>query len=163
MSKRKKKGLPFDRRGGQIVLRVEMLGSEAYLSLSPQAKVLMTLMHIHWRNYEPVAYGVREAQKKIPCCRKKAMNAFAELQKYGFIEMVDESLFNSRTQSRARTWKLTWLPYMDKFPTNDWEKAPAKINSTGLFPILPSGLQVSDEIPLKKHRESQVSKVIPLS
>ena len=39
----------------------------------------------------------------------------------GFIEKIDESLFNSRTGSKSRTWRLTWLPYKDLPPTNDWE------------------------------------------
>lgn len=79
-------------------------------------------MQLHWRNDEPVDYGVREAQKKIPCGRKKAMETFDELQKRGFTIKVDESLFSSRTQSKTRSWQLTWLPFKGKTPTNEWEK-----------------------------------------
>jgi len=49
------------------------------------------------------------------------MRAFKELLAAGFIQLEDEALFNSRTGSRSRSWILTWLPYNDKFPTNDWE------------------------------------------
>ena len=119
---RKKSSLQFDRRGGVVAIQRFMLASPAFLGLSPHAKVLMQLMHVHWRPDKPVAYGCREAAEKIPCSRKLAMRAFQELQGAGFIEMVDESLFDSRTNSKSRTWRLTWLPFGMRKPTNDWEK-----------------------------------------
>lgn len=122
MSRRKRKKLSFDRRGGVVVASRFMLESAAYLDLSAQAKVLMLLMQVHWTPDKPVAYGVREAEKKIGCSRKTAMRAFRELRDAGFIRMVDESLFCSRSSSRSRTWRLTWMPWNDKGPTQDWEK-----------------------------------------
>lgn len=119
---RKRQKLPFDSRGGVIVVRCEMLKSEAWINLSPQAKVLMSLLQLHWRNDRPIGYGVREAMQKIPCAKGTAQRAFGELQKGGFIELVDESLFNSRTSSKSRTWRITWMPYMDLAPSNEWEK-----------------------------------------
>jgi len=160
---RKKNSLPFDKRGGLLVKRRGMVESVAYSSLSPQAKALIDLMQLHWRNDEPVAYGVREAQEKIPCCRKKAMKSFDELRDNGFIVMIDESLFNSRTHSKARTWRLTWMPYKDREPTNDWEKVPTQINSTGLLSTPVTRSQVSKVTPLKPYQEPQVSKMTPLS
>lgn len=121
MAKLVRSQLPFDRREGVIVQCKALLNSEAYLSLSSQAKVLMTLLHSQWRNDRPVGYGVREAQRKIPCAKGTARRAFNELEDNGFIEKIDESLFNSRTGSKSRTWRLTWLPYKDLPPTNDWE------------------------------------------
>lgn len=120
---RKKSSLPFDRRGGAMVTQRFMLDSPAYLALSSQAKALMTLMQVHWRPDKPVGYGVREAQAKIPCSRKVAMRTFEELECAGFIVMVDESLFDSRAGSKSRTWRLTWMPFESRKPTNDWEKA----------------------------------------
>lgn len=125
MAKRGKR-LPFDKRGGVVAIQRSLLTSDAYLGLSPYAKTLMHLMHVHWSNDNPVGFGVREAEAKIPCCRRTAMRAFRELQNAGFIVMVDESLFCSRTQSKTRTWRLTWLPYMSKCPTLDWENNNAK-------------------------------------
>lgn len=119
---KKKNPLPFDRRGGRIVVQRRLLESDAYLELSAQAKVLMSLMQIHWRPDKPVAYGVREAQQKIPCAKVTAQKAFSELVEAGFIVKVDESLFIDRTQSKSRTWRLTWLPWTNKPPTNNWEK-----------------------------------------
>lgn len=82
----------------------------------------MSLLQLHWRNDRPIGYGVREAMQKIPCAKGTAQRAFGELQKGGFIELVDESLFNSRTSSKSRTWRITWMPYMDLAPSNEWEK-----------------------------------------
>jgi hypothetical protein len=122
MGRSTKNSLPFDKKGGVIAIMRRLVDSESFLSLSSQAKSLMLLMHVHWRNYEPVAYGIREAEKKIPCCKRTAQKAFGELIERGFIDLVDESLFNSRVGSRSRTWKLNWLPYQSLPPTNDWEK-----------------------------------------
>lgn len=120
----KKNSLPFDRRGGVVSIQSRLLKSRAYLRLSPQAKVLMHLMQVYWRPHEPVGFGVREAERSIPCSRKTAMRAFQELQDSGFIKLVEDSLFCSRTQSKTRTWRLTWLPWNHHSPTNDWEKTP---------------------------------------
>lgn len=122
MAKRKKSALPFDSRGGTLVLLRRMIESPAWLSLTAQAKALLLLMQVHWRPDEPVAYGVREAMEKIPCAKGTAQRAFTELQQGGFIQVVDLSLFNSREQSRTRTWRLTWMPWQGREPSNEWEK-----------------------------------------
>lgn len=121
MSK-KKQSLPFDKRGGVVAIRRPLLESENYLTLRPQEKVLITLLQIHWRNDKPVDYGVDEAAKKIPCDRRTAMRAFKVLRERGFISLVNESIFNSRTQSTSRSWRLEWLPYNSKEPSNKWEQ-----------------------------------------
>jgi len=103
------------------VFRTYMLKSMAYASLSPQSKALLTLMQLHWDNDKPVDYGVREALKNIPCAFGTARKAFSQLQDRGFIVKMDESEFNSRTGSKARSWRLTYMPYTSKAPTNEWE------------------------------------------
>lgn len=118
----KKNRLPFDKRGSRIVLRVQMLNSIAYSNLSVQAKVLILLLQSHWRNDRAVGYGIREAMKKIPCSKLIAMRAFNELEENGFIELIDESLFIDRTNCKSRTWRLTWMPYQHREPTNEWEE-----------------------------------------
>ncbi len=118
----KKKGLPFDGRGGVVTIQRRLLASPGYFALSPQAKVLMLLMQRHWSPHGPVGFGVRQAEAEIPCSRALAMRAFRELLDGGFIELIDESLFCSRTQSKTRTWRLTWLPcWRNRAPTNEWE------------------------------------------
>lgn len=122
MGRSKKHSLPFDKRGGVLVTQRVLLASKAWGQLSSQAKCLMPLLQSHWRHDKPVAYGVREAMQRIPCAKGTAAKAFKQLQSSGFIVMVDESWFDSRTKSKTRTWRLTWLPWQGKSPTNEWEK-----------------------------------------
>jgi len=117
-----KKKLPFDREGGVVVMPRRLLESRAYLSLSTHARCLLPILQIHWRNDSPVALGIREAAEKLGCNQRTAMKAFDELQRGGFIQLHDAAEFNSRTGSKARTWILTWMPYMDRKPTNNWEQ-----------------------------------------
>ncbi|MCU7833697.1 MAG: hypothetical protein KZQ83_00480 [gamma proteobacterium symbiont of Taylorina sp.] len=138
---KKKNSLPFDKSGGVITVQRRMLACDNYLSLTPQSKVLMMLMQIHWNNFKPVDYGVREAALKIPCAFDTARKAFNQLQKQGFIKMIDHSVFSSRVDSKSRTWRLTWLPFNSKKPTNDWGMWGNKINSTDL-----------KTMPLESHR-----------
>lgn len=121
MGSKKKQALPFDQRGGRIVIQRVLLESANYLTLRAQEKVLITLLHIHWRNEKPVDYGIAEAAKKIPCDRRIAIRAFKALEERGFISLVSESMFNSRTQSKSRSWRLEWLPYNSRAPSNKWE------------------------------------------
>ncbi|MBD9360767.1 hypothetical protein [Methylomonas fluvii] len=122
MAKKNKVKLSFDRRGGVLVVSRVMRESYAYESMSPTAKVLMDLLHMQWRNDRPVAYGVREAAKKIGCKPETAGKAFKVLEERGFIVRETESLFNSKTGSKAREWRLTWMPFEYREPTHDWEK-----------------------------------------
>lgn len=105
-----------------MVVSRGMRESVAYESMPPVAKVLMDLLHLQWRNDEPVAYGVREAAKKIGCKSDTAGKAFKILRERGFIICVNESMFNSSTGSKTREWRLTWMPFEWKKPTHDWEK-----------------------------------------
>ena len=114
--------LKYDNRGGVMVVSRAMRESYAYESMSPTAKVLMDLLQMQWRNDRPVAYGVREAGQKIGCKPETAGKAFKVLQDRGFIVCETESLFNSRTGSKAREWRLTWMPFDYRNPTHDWEK-----------------------------------------
>jgi hypothetical protein len=130
MGRKKKHSLPFDTRGGVIVTPLRLIKSPIYQNLIPQAKVLMMLLQIHWRNDKPVDYGIREAAEKIPCSEKTASKAFNQLQERGFITCMEQSFFSSRTQSKSRGWRLEWLPYKDRPPANTWETGLMKINAT---------------------------------
>jgi hypothetical protein len=128
----KKSRLPYDKEGGVQVISRRLMRSPEYLALTAQAKALMHLMHSFWTASGPIGFGVRQAEEEIPCSRKIAMRAFSELAEAGFIEMIDESLFCSRTQSKTRTWRLTWMPcWRNRAPTNDWDKSRISI-STGV-------------------------------
>jgi len=110
----------YKRRGGVIVMPIFMLNSEAYLALTSYSRSLLVLMQIHWYKYKPVDYGVREAAVKMSCNERTARKAFDQLQELGFIECMEQSVFRSRTQSKARSWRLTWMPYKEREPTDDW-------------------------------------------
>ena len=122
MGRKKKFQLPFDKRGGVVVMSRFMLNHENYLTLPAQAKILMQLMQEQWRDEKEVDYGIREASKKIPCAMNTASKAFNLLRQRDFIVLVDESLFSSRTNSKSRTWRLTWTPWQYKEPTHKWEQ-----------------------------------------
>ena len=121
MSRNKKNKLPFDSRGGVVVISRRMLSHPNYLNLMPQAKVLITMLQSLWRNDKPVDFGIREASEKIPCDRRTAMKAFKQLIERGFIVCVEESFFSSRTERRTRSWRLEWMPFNDQKPRNTWE------------------------------------------
>ncbi|GAB4260137.1 MAG: hypothetical protein Kow0065_10330 [Methylomicrobium sp.] len=69
-----------------------------------------------------MSFGVREAAAKIPCTPGTASKAFKVLEERGFIVCVNQSLFSSKTGSRTREWRLTWMPFHDKPPSHEWEK-----------------------------------------
>ncbi|MGZ4958712.1 MAG: hypothetical protein ACXV7J_05630 [Methylomonas sp.] len=122
MAKKNKLKLGFDKRGGVLAVSRAMRESDAYESMPSTAKVLMDLLHLQWRNDRPVAYGVREAAEKIGCTPNTAGKAFKILHERGFIVCVNESFFNSKSGSKAREWRLTWMPFECRNPTHDWEK-----------------------------------------
>ncbi len=121
MAKKKPK-LGYDQRGGVLVVSRAMRESNTYASMPPTAKVLMDLLQLQWRNDKPVAYGVREAANKIGCTLNTASKAFKILQERCFIQCINESFFSSKTGSKSREWRLTWMPFDYKNPTHDWEK-----------------------------------------
>lgn len=122
MAGRKRFKQPFDKRGGVLITSTHLLKSQQYLLLMPQAKVLLTLLQIHWKADKLVDYGIREAAEKIPCDPKTAGKAFKQLQELGFITCIEQSIFSSRTLSKSRTWRLEWLPFNGQTPKNTWEK-----------------------------------------
>ena len=126
MARVKKLKLGYDQRGGVMVVSRAMRESAAYESMPANAKVLMDLLQLQWRNDRPVAYGVREAAKKIGCKPETAGKAFRVLWERGFIVCHAESLFNSKSGSKTREWRLTWMPFDNRNPSHDWEKWQAK-------------------------------------
>jgi len=124
---KKKQHLKFDKRGGVLIIGRRLMNSEAYSALRPASKVLMLLMQEHWSNDKPVSFSVREAAKKIPCDTKTAQKCFNALMDVGFIECTNQSDW---LRGKARNWRLTWMPYTEKEPTNEWEKWRSEIKPT---------------------------------
>ncbi|MDD1622645.1 MAG: hypothetical protein LUQ11_14305 [Methylococcaceae bacterium] len=94
-----------------------MIRSAAYEDLSGNAVKLLILIQTHWRMYEPIAYSVTEAQKRIGCCRGKAHAAFIELESHGFIKLMLEGHFSKQL---ARKWRLTFREFDDRKPSDEW-------------------------------------------
>ncbi|ESS72883.1 hypothetical protein MGMO_44c00330 [Methyloglobulus morosus KoM1] len=101
-----------------IAQDVDMIRSAAYLDLSGNAVKLLVLMQCHWRMYEPIAYSVTEAQKRVGCCRGLAHQAFRELESHGFIRLVLEGHYYKQL---ARRWRLTFRQFNDQKPTDEWQ------------------------------------------
>jgi hypothetical protein len=118
---KKRDALPFDKAGGVVVIQRRLIKSAAFREMSLAARCLLPLLQSQWRNDRAIGYGTREAAAELDCSHRVAMQALRELHERGFIRLEDESMFNSRTGSRARSWVLTWLPFMGKPPTNEWE------------------------------------------
>ncbi len=129
MAKKKPK-LGFDQQGGVMAVSRAMRESLAYVTMLATAKVLMDLLQLQWRNDRLVGYGVREAAQKIGCTPNTAGKAFKILQERGFIVCEEQSLFNSKTGSKAREWRLTWMPFEYAKPSHDWEKWQAENKAT---------------------------------
>jgi hypothetical protein len=108
---------PIRKRQPYIGQTIEMIRSAAYEDLSGNAVKLLILMQTHWRMYEPIAYSVTEAQKRIGCCRGKAHEAFKELESHGFIKLMLEGHFSKQL---ARKWRLTFREFNDHKPTDEW-------------------------------------------
>ncbi|HEY8219023.1 MAG TPA: hypothetical protein VIF86_02885 [Methylobacter sp.] len=127
---KKKPRLDYDSRGGVLVVSRALRESYTYESMPATAKVLMDLLQMQWRNDRTVGYGVREAAKKIGCTANTATKAFKILCERGFIVCDAESFFNSKTGSKSREWRLTWMPFDYRKPTHEWEKWRPENKST---------------------------------
>jgi hypothetical protein len=111
------------KRQQYVAQNVEMIRSVAYENLSGNAVKLLILMQTHWRMYEPVAYSISEAQKRIGCCRGKAHEAFRELESHGFIKLMLDAHFSKQL---ARKWRLTFRDFNDQKPTDEWRNWKAE-------------------------------------
>jgi len=113
----------FDKRGNKVItINKRMMQSRNYLTLSSAARSLMIMMHTHWQPNKYTDYGVREAAENLGSSQRTAMRVFDELQTRGFIVCMITSSFSSRTNSKTRSWNLTWLPYIKGDPTHEWEE-----------------------------------------
>ena len=113
-----KKAKSYVHPGGVIGFPRCVLRSSAYRDLNTNARALMLELQDVWRPHEPgLHYSVRRAAEALGIAIGTAGNAFSELADHGFIKCVCESdWFNGK----AREWRLTWLSYNGKEPSNDW-------------------------------------------
>jgi hypothetical protein len=86
-----------------------MLDSPAYLSLSCQARAVLTeIARGHdGTNNGRLGLSVRRASERCNIARGTAQRAFVELQERGFIDCMTKGAF-SRKALHATEWRLTW-------------------------------------------------------
>ena len=111
----------FKVAGGVIVQPLLMIDSLAYEALNAKSVKLLSLMQRHWRENKAIDYGITQVTKSLKCSRSTASALLTELQDYGFIELVDEADFYA---NKARSWRLTFKPFLGKEATNDWKYWP---------------------------------------
>ena len=108
----------FKVTGGVIVQPLLMLDSLAYQNLSAKSVKLLSLMQRHWREDKAIDYVITQVTRSLKCSRSTASALLTELQDYGFIVLVDEADFYA---NKARSWRLTFRPFLNKEPSNDWK------------------------------------------
>jgi hypothetical protein len=92
-----------------------ILNSSAYRSLSPNARSLLVelIMLYNGENNGSLYLGVRDAAHRMGVADlTAAVRALNDLQELGFIEVTQDAYFQVKAsnKSRARCWRLTWLP-----------------------------------------------------
>lgn len=92
-----------------------LLRSPAYHALSTTARTLLVELASleNGKNNGSLYLSVRDAAARLGMSDLTSTgNAFTELQDLGFIEMTEDASFHVKAaeKSRARCWRLTWLP-----------------------------------------------------
>lgn len=92
-----------------------LLRSNAYRGLSPNARALLIELAMldNGGNNGSLYLSVRDAAHRMGVADLTAASrAFDDLAELGFIEMTQDGHFHVKTsdKSRARCWRLTWLP-----------------------------------------------------
>lgn len=139
MSARKKKRKPdatgrVDMGEGRFVrLPHLILQSEAYRSLDLTARALLTeiVMLDNGKNNGSLWLSVADGKDRLGLSdARPAMRAFDDLADRGLTRMTKEAHFSVKAAetSRARCWRLTWLSWDGKPPSNEWRDyaAPAQ-------------------------------------
>ncbi|MEH6477876.1 MAG: hypothetical protein V7727_19455 [Sneathiella sp.] len=104
-----------------VPLSYAMLGSEAWLTLSPAScKVYVELRSkYHGGNNGELSLAYATARKKLHLGNSSIATAFKELEERGFIQLVKEGHWYGR---QAAEWCVTDRPYNGKPATNNWRQ-----------------------------------------
>ena len=121
------KKVKYRHPGGVIGFPRAVLRSEAFDDLSSHSKALMLILQDVWKPpHEPtVHYSVRRVAKKLRVSMATASRVLKELRTHGFIRCIDESDWSN---GQARTYRLTWLEFNGREPSNDWAEWRGKNN-----------------------------------
>lgn len=126
MGKVKQNGRNKQRQGRFVRLGHELILSDAFLSLTPNARSLIVVLISRYTKsngaYNNGEFWLSEtdaADLMGVASEKTARSAFCELAHAGFIRMTKNAYFNVKSgERRARCWRLTW-------EFNDLERKPA--------------------------------------
>lgn len=144
-----------------VSLRHRMLMSEAFRSLDLAARALLTelVMLENGKNNGSLWLSVQDATDRLGLAdARPAMRAFDDLRDRGLIAMTKDAHFTVKAAetSRARCWRLTWLPFDGKPPTNNWQSYEAPAH-TKARKATDRGLQA-----MARYRKALAAHKIPL-
>ena len=119
MSKRRRKHSEIHRSNGFMQVHREIYDSPAYRSLSfiCRAVLLHLLYHYIPNLSEVIGMSNRRLAREIGINKDTAGRALRKLETVGLIRMVDESDWYHGT---ARSYRLTFMTYQGKQPTDEW-------------------------------------------
>lgn len=108
------------RSGGFSSFYHEVAKSEVFIGLRPVAKCLLFQLNslyipIH---REEISVSVVNAAKWIKCNKDTASKAFKELERAGFIDLIEHHLWQQR---KARVYRLTFRTFKGREPTDEWK------------------------------------------
>ncbi len=111
--------------GAFVRLPHSLLTTQAYRAASPTARALLVdlVLMEKGKNNGTLFLSVRDAANRLGLSDLRAAGAaINELERLGFIAMTADAHFSSRATdgSRARSWRLTWLP-CKAAPTNEYQ------------------------------------------
>lgn len=117
---RSRKRVPkFNRPEGVLGIPRIMIRSAAYKQLSAKSvKLMLILQDVYNPSESVVHYSTKRAEEAAQMSHPTVCKAFNELMDKGFIELLDH---HDWMNGKAREWRLTWLPFKGKEPTDDWQ------------------------------------------
>tara|TARA_Y100000588_G_scaffold259424_1_gene274104 strand:+ start:338 stop:724 length:387 start_codon:yes stop_codon:yes gene_type:complete len=109
--------------GRFLILRHDIMDSDAWLSLSPKARCIWTLIakRHNGLNNGDIPLSVREAAKHIRSGKSTASRGFDELIDRRFIKVSQDAGLTMKYGRRARRFTLTHEGVNNQIATNDWK------------------------------------------
>lgn len=120
MSYQKAKGRS---KGSFVMLRHDIMKSDAWRSLSPNARCVWLEIMFRYKgdNNGDIPLSCREAGALLGASKNTGHRAFLQLEDRGFIKVGLIAGFKNK-QRMATRWIVTHASYNGKAPTNEWRK-----------------------------------------
>jgi hypothetical protein len=113
-----------------VMLRFDIIDSDAWQSLSPKAQALWChlMRRFNGHNNGSIPLACREAGKLLNVSKNTANKAFLELEDRGLIKVGFYAGFKNKKRMATR-WIMTHESHEGRPPTNEWKayKEPEKI------------------------------------